>query len=90
MKILSIDEKESICSENLSKLEFNDPFLYQKTPCSFYIDQYNAYINQLIMVLENKISLYNKQLSLTVFEEENVKKFHELGVELIRNIETYL
>ncbi len=40
--------------------------------------------------MDNKVSIYNKQLSLPVFEEENVKKFNELGLELIRNIETYL
>ena len=90
LKLVSITEKESACLIKLEKLNIKNETFLDDFPCNFYLEQAKAYLNQLMLTMETKAVLYKRQLNLPVFDEENVKNFNELGIELIKNIETYL
>ena len=90
VRILSINENESECLEKLAKLNLKDEFILSRTVCSFYFEQFKVYFEQLKEILSNKIKIYQKQLNLPVFLEENVRNFNELGLEVINNLATYL
>ena len=90
LKILSINENESSCLAKLAVVNTKDASILNHDLCSFYTEQYKAYLKQFKLIIDNKISIYTKQLTAPVFDVQNIKNFNTLGIVLINNIQIYL